>query len=196
MKTRTATIVMSVMSAYVISMLTGCATYRMPDGSYRQGLTPAGQALVQLGVSTAIGAGTGAIMKKSPSWATGAVSGATGNIGAQIVNNFAAPRGGVQVMNQPQINPAAIMQQQQNQMRQVQYSDAQYVQQQPSQPQYAGVTYNNPPIQQFGVQVPTYQPQPQAYYAKNNYGQFVQVNPQTTGGAIYVNQNGRFVQVR
>ena len=66
--------------------LTGCQTYTMPNGQTRTGLSPTGAALAQLGVATAVGVGTGALMKKSPSWATGGVSGAAGNVGSQILN--------------------------------------------------------------------------------------------------------------
>jgi len=66
--------------------LTGCQTYTMPNGQTRTGLSPTGAALAQLGVATAIGVGTGALMKKSPSWATGGVSGAAGSVGSQLLN--------------------------------------------------------------------------------------------------------------
>ncbi|MBE2204570.1 MAG: hypothetical protein IAE94_09565 [Chthoniobacterales bacterium] len=66
--------------------LSGCQTYTLSNGQTRTGLSPTGAALAQLGVATAIGVGTGALMKKSPSWATGGVSGAAGSVGSQLLN--------------------------------------------------------------------------------------------------------------
>jgi len=118
--------------------LSGCQTYTMPNGQTRTGLSPAGAALAQVGVATAIGLGTGALMKKSPSWATGAVGGAAGNVGSQVLNML-VPSGGQQYQ-QPtrQYQPAYQYQQPvyQNQYQQQRQYPQQYQQGQYQQGQY------------------------------------------------------------
>ena len=52
-----------------------------------------GAGIVQTLVSAGVGAGTGALMRNSPGWATGAVAGGGGSVVSQVVNSF-IPQGG------------------------------------------------------------------------------------------------------
>lgn len=87
-----------------ICFLTGCETIQGPDGSTRSVMAPAGMVLLEVITSTAIGAGTGALMNNSPGWATGAVGGAAGNIGSQVVNAFVPSRQNVYQAQPQQVN--------------------------------------------------------------------------------------------
>lgn len=65
--------------------LTGCETLVTPDGRKRVILTPMAAGIVQGAISTGIGAGTGALMNNSPGVLTGAVAGAAGSAGSQLL---------------------------------------------------------------------------------------------------------------
>lgn len=89
--------IVSVVSAL---MLGACTTVVGPDGRERQVMTPMGAGIVQTFVSAGVGAGTGALMRNSPGWATGAVAGGGGSVVSQVVNSF-IPQAG------PNYRPAA-----------------------------------------------------------------------------------------
>lgn len=123
--------------------LSGCTTVIDGTGQQRQVMTPMGAGVVQALVSTGVGVGTGALMKNSPSWATGGVAGGAGSIASQVVNSFIpqSPQGyqapsQQYYPQQPQYQP--------QQYQPVQYQQPQY-QQQPvqfqQQPQYRPVSY-------------------------------------------------------
>lgn len=158
-------------------MLVGCETYRMPDGTTRQVLSPVGQSLVQLGVSTAVGAGTGALMKNSPSWATGAVGGAAGSVASQVVTAFTAPQGGerqpTQYTGQQQVfgqRPAP------QGIRNVFSSDQQYVQN--------PVAQSVQPAQQYFIRQ-------QMNYIPVSFSQMQQYN-----GEVYIQSGNQMVRIR
>jgi hypothetical protein len=109
----------------VASTLTGCETVVDSYGQRRQVMSPLGAAVLQTGVSTAIGAGTGALMRKSPGWANGAVSAGVGSIGSQVINAFIPQAGSYQrpvYASAPQYRPY----QQPQQYRQPYYQQQQY----------------------------------------------------------------------
>lgn len=136
--------------------LTGCETLVGPDGQTRTVMSPVGSALTQVLVSTATGAGTGALMKNSPSWATGAVSGASGNITSQLVNAFLPTKQNIYNAQAQPVNYPVRQQQQSYQpnyqqasyQRQQQNYQPNYQQQQQNYPQYAGVNNARPVDQQ------------------------------------------------
>jgi len=165
--------------AGILSTLVGCETYRMPDGSTRQVLSPVGNSLLQVAASTAIGAGTGALMKNSPSWATGAVGGAAGNVGTQVLNMFTQPPAGA-VRQVPGVQPQQQVfgeQAPQQGYRQTFTSDQQFVQNQVAQPVQA----------------------PQQLYARGQFG-FTPISfnqaQRMQGQPIYVRTANGFVQIQ
>jgi hypothetical protein len=58
----------------------------------QQGMNPTVAAILQTVVASGIGAGTGALMQKSPGWANGAVSATAGSVGSQVVNALVNPQ--------------------------------------------------------------------------------------------------------
>lgn len=100
--------------------ITGCSTYIDAYGQQKTGLTPEGAAILQTAISTAIGAGTGALMNKQPGWANGMVSGAASSaIGQLAISAFPrAPRNGGQYQQAPR--PPYPMNYQMQQMQQMQ----------------------------------------------------------------------------
>lgn len=75
-----------------VLFLTGCMTVTDQYGQTRHVMSPAGVSLVSILTSTAIGAGTGALMQNQPSWAVGLASGAASGVANVAVEAVANPQ--------------------------------------------------------------------------------------------------------
>jgi hypothetical protein len=161
MKTITATI-----ASFSILFCVGCTTVYGPNGP-QSVMSPAGAAVVQGLVSAGLGAATGSLMSKSPSWANGMLSAGVGSVGSQVVNAFIPQASGSS--QQTYQNNYSGYNNYPNYRPNTGYGNS-----------YPQQSYSYPNYQQQGYQ------QPQAYYPNNaNYR-----------GALYQQDaNGQFVRV-
>jgi len=132
----------------LVLALPSCATVVGPNGQPQQVMTPMGAGIVQTLVSVGVGAGTGALMRNSPGWANGAVSGGASSIVSQVANSF-IPQSGRGYSNYQQRVPSNV------------YAPAGNYYQQPA-PQRQ--TYNP----QGGYAAPLYYQRPDGSFARAN----------------------------
>jgi hypothetical protein len=100
------TIITSLLTVALL-FVTGCTTVTGPNGQPQSVMNPMGAAVVQTLASTALGAGTGALMRGVNPVAIGAVSSGVGSIGSQVINSF-IPQGGQQQPQQQSYNPTPV----------------------------------------------------------------------------------------
>lgn len=70
-----------------LPFLSACSTIQGPDGRIHRVVSPEGMAVLEAVTAVGVGAGTGALMRNTPGWANGAVSGLAGDVTGQILRN-------------------------------------------------------------------------------------------------------------